>query len=97
MIAGDSLKLAFRNDSFDHAISIAVVHHFSTSELRIKALEELKRIVKVKGKILVYVWALEQEEKAFSEQDVFVPWNLHFKYEELNSDKGQAVDTTVNV
>lgn len=37
---------------------------------------------------LVYVWALEQElegegvgKRKFKEQDVFVPWHLHFKYE----------------
>jgi hypothetical protein len=41
----------------------------------------LMRILRVSGKGLIYVWAMEQEERKFAEQDVFVPWNLSFKYE----------------
>ena len=34
----DSLNLPLRSCSFDAAISIAVIHHFSTDSLRIQAL-----------------------------------------------------------
>jgi alkylated DNA repair protein alkB homolog 8 len=52
----------------------------------------------VGGQGLIYVWAFEQEwegqesvsKKKFAEQDVFVPWHLHFKYE---SDL-ENIDTT---
>ena len=77
----DSLKLPVRSESFDAAISIAVIHHFSNELLRIQALREILRIVKKGGKILVYVWAMEQKEKKFTEQDNFVPWHLQNKYE----------------
>ena len=77
----DSLKLPARSESFDAAISIAVIHHFSNELLRIQALREIFRIVKKGGKILVYVWAMEQKEKKFTEQDNFVPWHLQNKYE----------------
>jgi len=77
----DSLKLPVRSESFDAAISIAVIHHFSNELLRIQALREILRIVKKGGKILVYVWAMEQKEKKFTEQDNFVPWHLQKKYE----------------
>ena len=77
----DSLKLPVRSESFDAAISIAVIHHFSNELLRIQALREIFRIVKKGGKILVYVWAMEQKEKKFTEQDNFVPWHLQNKYE----------------
>lgn len=49
----------------------------------------MTRILKVGGIGLIYVWAFEQDfqgnesvsKKKFTEQDVFVPWHLHFKYE----------------
>ena len=28
------------------------------------------------------MWAFEQEERKFTEQDVFVPWNLQYKFED---------------
>lgn len=45
----NSLNLALRDNAFDSVISIAVIHHFSTKELRIQAINELKRICKVGG------------------------------------------------
>ena len=61
-------------------ISIAVIHHFSTDSLRIQAIEEIYRILRIGGKALIYVWAYEQEHKKFKEQDVFVKWNLQDSY-----------------
>ena len=43
------------------------------------------RIVKTNGIILIYVWAFEQEERNFTEQDIFVPWNLQYKFEDENT------------
>ena len=50
-----------RSDFFDAVISIGVIHHFSTEKRRIRAVEELARILKPGGKIMIYVWALEQK------------------------------------
>ena len=72
----DSLSLPLRSNAFDSVISIAVVHHFSSTSLRVQALFEMHRIVKVGGTVLVYVWAYEQEHRKFATQDVFVPWHL---------------------
>ncbi|KAI8086020.1 S-adenosyl-L-methionine-dependent methyltransferase [Halteromyces radiatus] len=86
-IVADGMVLPYRNNAFDFAISIAVIHHFSTPERRIAAIEELLRIVKPGGKVLVFVWALEQtkfSKRNFQpgEQDVFVPWTLAKKKDE---------------
>jgi len=81
----DSLKLPLRSQAFDSVISIAVVHHFSTDTLRVQALSEMHRCLKTGGKMLVYVWAYEQEHKKFATQDVFVPWHLHDTYKEGES------------
>ena len=80
VFVADSLKLPFRSNIFDTAISIAVVHHFSNVTLRLRAISEIIRILKVEGKFLIYVWALEQEKK-FDQQDNFVPWHLQNNYE----------------
>ena len=56
-------NIKIRDNSADALICIATFHHLSTHENRIKALQELKRIVKVNGKILLSVWAKEQPKK----------------------------------
>ena len=59
----DCLNLPYRSHQFDAAICIAVIHHLSTEERRDHALRELVRILRPGGKMLVYVWAMEQERK----------------------------------
>ena len=93
--AADSLKLPIKSGVFDAAISIAVIHHFSNELLRIQALKEIFRVVKKGGKVLVYVWAMEQKEKKFTEQDNFVPWHLQNKYE--NETKVETLQNGPNI
>ena len=57
----DCLNLPYRSAIFDSTISIAVIHHLCTEERRVKAIQELCRITKPGGTILVYVWAFEQD------------------------------------
>jgi ubiquinone/menaquinone biosynthesis C-methylase UbiE len=61
----DNLKIPLRSNIFDYAISIAVIHHFTTRERRKKAIKEILRILKVGGKLMIYVWAFEQKLKVF--------------------------------
>jgi SAM-dependent methyltransferase len=56
----DNMNLPYRDGAFDAAISIAVLHHFSTVARRRRALAEVCRIVRPGGQILVQAWALEQ-------------------------------------
>lgn len=84
----DTTSIPFRSSIFDHVISIAVIHHMSSEERRIKAISELLRIVKKGGRILIYVWAFEQE-KDFGGVDVFIPWNNQQKYE---NEQGELVE-----
>jgi SAM-dependent methyltransferase len=89
LFAADSLFLPLRPQTCDAFISIAVVHHFSIEAQRVRAIREMVRATRVGGLGLIYVWAFEQEvegeesvsKRKFKEQDVFVPWHLHFKYE----------------
>ncbi|ODV58042.1 tRNA (carboxymethyluridine(34)-5-O)-methyltransferase [Ascoidea rubescens DSM 1968] len=83
-IVCDGLSLPHLNNQFDFAISIAVIHHFSTEERRIQAIVHILSKLKPNGEALIYCWALEQEKsrrgwKKGMTQDVLVPWVLQKK------------------
>lgn len=66
--------MPFRDESFDAVLSLAVVHHFATTERRVKAIRELSRILRIGGRVIISVWALEQKSRRFESQDVLIPW-----------------------
>lgn len=77
----DGLSLPHPESTFDFAISIAVIHHFSTPERRVEAIKHILSKINVGGELLVYCWALEQENsrrgyKEGGEQDILIPWVL---------------------
>lgn len=77
VICGDILNIPFKKENFDYTICIAVIHHLSTIEKRKKSISELLRVTKSGGKILILVWALEQENNSrrkFIQQDNYVDW-----------------------
>lgn len=67
--------LPLRDESLDAVLSIAVVHHLATTERRIRALRELARVLRIGGRIIISVWAMEQSHRKFESQDVLVPWH----------------------
>lgn len=80
----DGLTLPHPDNTFDFAISIAVIHHFSTCERRIQAINHILTKIKSGGQVLIYCWALEQENsrrgyKEGDDQDILVPWVLQKK------------------
>ncbi|CAN6596864.1 tRNA (carboxymethyluridine(34)-5-O)-methyltransferase [Trichomonascus vanleenenianus] len=75
----DALALPFADGRYDFAISIAVIHHFTTPERRIAAVKSILGTLNATGTALIYVWALEQKNsrRGWDEgmnQDVLVPW-----------------------
>ncbi|XP_039443182.1 uncharacterized protein LOC120423436 isoform X2 [Culex pipiens pallens] len=70
----DNLELPFRDESFDAVLSLAVVHHFATTERRVGAIRELARILRIGGRVIITVWAMEQRHRRFESQDVLIPW-----------------------
>ncbi|KAB5582673.1 oxidoreductase [Coniochaeta sp. 2T2.1] len=88
VVTADGLALPFPEGRADFVVCIAVLHHFSTKERRVAGVGELLRLVRrrrgkegeeERGKVMVFVWALEQggsrrgwDEGA--EQDQLVPW-----------------------
>jgi tRNA (uracil-5-)-methyltransferase TRM9 len=79
-LVADTLNLPHANETFDFAISIAVLHHLATEPRRIEAITSILRTLKpVSGQALIFVWALEQRNSrrgwdAGDQQDVLVPW-----------------------
>eukprot|EP01006_Ploeotia_vitrea_P024360 TRINITY_DN57146_c0_g1_i1.p1 TRINITY_DN57146_c0_g1~~TRINITY_DN57146_c0_g1_i1.p1 ORF type:complete len:252 (+),score=11.87 TRINITY_DN57146_c0_g1_i1:36-791(+) len=67
--------LPYLPNSFDFVLSIAVIHHFSTDDRRTRAIQELLRIVRTGGRVLIYAWAIEQKKK-YPGQDNLIPWNM---------------------
>jgi tRNA (uracil-5-)-methyltransferase TRM9 len=53
---GSIVDIPHEDNEFDAVMTIAVVHHLKTQELRVKAIQELSRVTKVGGKIFILVW-----------------------------------------
>lgn len=92
VLIADSLVTPHPSSRFDFAISIAVVHHFSTRTRRIEAIKELLRLLNATGEGLIYVWALEQSKsrrgwKKGDDQDIMVPWKTQQDGEEKVYDR----------
>lgn len=61
---GDVLKLtAVTEQRFDLVISVAVLHHLPSKELRLEALKQLKERTKAGGQIIFSVWKLWPNKK----------------------------------
>ncbi|MFH1426252.1 MAG: class I SAM-dependent methyltransferase [Candidatus Kerfeldbacteria bacterium] len=87
---GNMLRTGFEDQTFDHVLMIASLHHIPSDELRQQALEEAKRITKRHGFIIMTNWNLRQMRFAvrrwkFNLQtalrmneldwnDMFIPW-----------------------
>ena len=83
---GTILKDPFRSQSFDFALSIAVIHHLRTPSRRLQSVKEMIRVMREGGKGLIFVWAFEENKSVRrhkltvlngNEQDVLVPWSLN--------------------
>ncbi len=57
-------SLPFESGRFDYVISAAAFHHLDSEEKRLKFLEEIRRVLKHKGKVFISVW-LKQSEDAY--------------------------------
>ena len=75
----DVTNLSFQNNTFDFILSIAVIHHIETEEMRVNAIKELLRVLKPGGKLLITCWAFEADEyskkKKFTIGDNMVKFN----------------------
>lgn len=79
---------------FDNAICIAAYHHLGIDLDRAAALQEMYRCLKPGGKVLITVWAMEQEassRRKFEKRHEYVPWKskggeIHYRYYHIYSE-----------
>ena len=67
----DGENMTFQDNTFDLGVEYGALHHVELDS----ALSELARVLKPKGKFIIQVWSLKQQEKSrrkFIEQDNFV-------------------------
>lgn len=77
VIQADATDLPFDDDSFDATLSVAVLHHLSSIERRIKAISEMARVTKKGGKLLIEVWSYENNNRVVDKNaDSMVTWKL---------------------
>lgn len=83
VINSNITKVNMENEKVDSIICIAVFHHLSTFENRVKALSEMKRLLKPGGKILLSVWSINQPYKTRRKFNSYgnniVLWNSYGK------------------
>lgn len=69
--------LPFNSSEFDNIICVATYHHLDNADDRRRALLEMYRVLKPNGKLLLTVWAMEQEvnsKRKFTSSDEMVSW-----------------------
>lgn len=94
-LTADALELPFEDSVFDFVVSVAVLHHIPSVELRRKAISEIHRVLKNGGEVIVSVWNLWQQKYykyVFGElikkligksgldiKDCYIPWRRGHK------------------
>jgi len=67
--------LPFETNFFDYVLCISLLHHLAKDD-RIKALREIKRVLKPNGTAIIAVWNKFQWKFFFKKRDVFIPWHI---------------------
>ena len=73
LLLGDAIQMPFRDQIFDGLLCCGVLHHMSSKERRIKAINEMSRVLAPGGKILISAWSFEGRE--LTNQDVLIKWD----------------------
>jgi len=97
VIESSMTNIPYQSEYFDGIITIASYHHLSSDFERSQTLDELYRVVKPGGTILIVVWAREQPINSkfyFTKSDELVKWNSNkktfYRYYHIYS-KGELV------
>ena len=79
LTAADVRYLPYPDETFDRAISVATYHHLKGKGERLKALQELRRVLKPGGEAFITVWNRWQPRFWFGGKEVAVPWRTKGK------------------
>jgi len=70
----DMRALPYDDGCFEYAIAVACLHHLSGSNEQLKALLELKRVLKPGGEVLITVWNRTQVRFWGKSKELLLPW-----------------------
>ena len=70
----DVRHLPYSDDTFDYAISVATYHHIKGEQERLKALGEMRRVLKPEGEAFITVWNRWQSQFWFKPKEIYAPW-----------------------
>lgn len=89
-VKGDLISLPLDNEMVDIAVSIASLHHIPSTDFRNKSIQEIHRILKKEGILILTVWNLFQPKYKkyiwksrlryilsfgkYDTRDTFIPW-----------------------
>ncbi len=85
-VVGNILELPFEDNIFDVIFAIASLHHIPSDQLRQNAINEIKRVLKPNGILIMTNWNLNQPkymqyhntnhqiDKNMDENDTIIPW-----------------------
>ena len=70
----DMRELPFADNYFDYAIAVASLHHLPGQKEQLKAVSELKRVLKPGGEAFVTVWNYAQPRFWGKPKELLIPW-----------------------
>jgi 2-polyprenyl-3-methyl-5-hydroxy-6-metoxy-1,4-benzoquinol methylase len=70
----DGLSLGLQSYKFDLTLSIAVIHHMTTYEQRVKMVKELEKVTSNDGRIVISVFGYEQKKDIYQNQDILLQY-----------------------
>ncbi|KAG1693946.1 Alkylated DNA repair protein alkB 8 [Nymphon striatum] len=97
VFAAEMLALPVRSCIVDSCLCIAVIHHLASEERRIKAIEEISRVLCVNGQALIYVWALEQQRDNVKSNYIKKSRNRSLEDQESQHSETKEVQIPVHV
>jgi len=74
LLEADARQLPYPDDNFDWAIAVATYHHLENDADRLKAFQELRRVLKPGGEAFITVWNRWQPRFWLKGRDTTVPW-----------------------
>ncbi len=73
---GEADKLSFKDNFFDYVICFAVINCILTKEKRKNILEEIYRVLKKGGNVLISSWGRHSERLNNKEKECFISWKV---------------------
>ncbi len=79
IVDADARHLPYADNSFDWAIAVAMYHHIEDNEERLRAFNELYRVLKPGGEAFITVWNRWQPRFWLKSKNILVPWKSREK------------------